>query len=121
MSEKNNYDLSYLKEISEGDDVFVKEMVTQFTTDAPEFISLMKKFAREKDWKNLFSTVHRFASNIDFVGVQGGRELVDIIEDNARNEKDPEKTVELTLRLVDYCEQAREQLLVDFQLNTAKY
>ena len=118
MSDLKMYDLSYLEEISMGDEVFIKDMVTQFVTDAPVFIHDMKDFACKGEWRNLFATVHRFASNIDFVGVSNGRKLVDIIENNARNETEPDKTREMTMLLADYCLEARKQIAEDFRLNT---
>lgn len=62
-------DLGYLKEVSSGDPEFMKEMVSIFFSQIPEFVENMEKFYEEKNYIDLGREAHKAKSSVIIVGM----------------------------------------------------
>ena len=79
-----SFDLSYLKEVSNGNQKFIQEMVVIFLETLPESIYAIRKFTQEKEWKQLARAIHKIKPSITLMGLPYAKELAALIETNAR-------------------------------------
>jgi HPt (histidine-containing phosphotransfer) domain-containing protein len=110
------YDLSYLEELSAGDVHFVKNIVSQFVLEAPGTLNRIQLALKEQNWVNLNYEIHKFASNLSFVGVNDIRETIFSLEMSAKNQSNLNSIPELVNILVGRCELAINSLKKDFEL-----
>jgi len=75
-------DLSYLETMSNGDITLMKEMVSIFKEQVPEFVSEMKTHLQNKDWKSLASIAHKAKSTISIIGLTDLITELKIFEEN---------------------------------------
>ncbi|NJO69987.1 MAG: Hpt domain-containing protein [Bacteroidetes bacterium] len=81
------YNLSYLHEISGGDEDFILDMVSTFVNNSPLELSEMNSLADEKKWLVLGEHAHKFAPGLQFLGLVSLRPVINQIEDFAFNMK----------------------------------
>lgn len=77
-------DLSYITEMGEGEDAFVKDMVGTFLKDAPGILIQMNQSARMKDWKKAGVLAHQFKTSLMFMGIQSLFDTIRHIEKSGR-------------------------------------
>jgi CheY-like chemotaxis protein/HPt (histidine-containing phosphotransfer) domain-containing protein len=65
----SNYDLSKLKEISSGNEAFVKKMIGLFIRTIPSSLLSMKKALNEQDYKTINAIAHRIKPSINDLGI----------------------------------------------------
>jgi HPt (histidine-containing phosphotransfer) domain-containing protein len=62
-------DLTYLKELSKGDDSFVRNMMQVFLEENPGEIEQLKESIATGDYTLIYANAHRLKSSTPFVGV----------------------------------------------------
>ena len=62
-------DLSYLVELAEGDEAFIKEIITHFVENSPSFLHSMKESAMSGDHEKLRFAAHTLLPQLTFVGI----------------------------------------------------
>jgi len=62
-------DLTYLKNMSDGDNGLIKEMIDIFIEQVPEFISEMKSAIKNDDSKALAAVAHKAKSSVAVIGI----------------------------------------------------
>lgn len=77
----NVTDLTYLKQISNGDDHFIKEMIEVYIQQTPEAISNLEKHLKNKDWKMVRSVTHKIKPSFSFFGLTDLSEIVNSIDE----------------------------------------
>lgn len=82
------YNLELLDEFSDGVDEFKMDMLQYFVNNTPVVLKSMKRHVAEQNWENLRIEVHKYASELGFVGLQQESKLCYDMERNAFN---PEK------------------------------
>ena len=103
-------DLSYLKDISDNDEEFIKDMILSFMENSPVMIQDMKKAAKEKNWGEVGNIAHRIKPSIVFMGMNSIKDVVETIESNGLKGKNVDQIPELITRLEATCCQAYEEL-----------
>lgn len=71
-SDSINYphpDLSYLVELAEGDETFIKEIITHFVESIPNFLHSMRESAMSGDHEKLGFAAHTLLPQLTFVGI----------------------------------------------------
>ncbi len=84
MKKTNNSnvtDLTYLKQISNGDDHFIKEMIEVYIQQTPEAISNLEKYLKNKDWKMVRSVTHKIKPSFSFFGLTDLSEIANSIDE----------------------------------------
>jgi len=110
MSKKKIIDLSYLKEISNGDNMFMIELIDMFFEQIPEYQVLLKEFFDKKEWLSLGRTAHKAKSSIIMMGLNDlGKELK-WLEENAKEETNIDHFKEIIAKFVCDSNQAIEEL-----------
>jgi len=85
MSKDKLTNLSYLKEISNGDNNFMIELIDMFFVQIPEYQLLLQELYDKKDWVQLGKTAHKAKSSILMMGIE---ELAVMLKDLEENAKD---------------------------------
>jgi HPt (histidine-containing phosphotransfer) domain-containing protein len=104
-------DLTYLKDLAKGNEVFVKEMIGIFLTENPEEIKQLEKAIEEINFEKIKSISHHMKSTIPFVGIDKyvGNDLLQIEHLAAeKNEIESIQTYFAHVKLV--CQQAFQEL-----------
>lgn len=85
-------DLTYLDNITQGDDAMKTKMLQTILEEAPEEVARIKKFYFEQDWKKLRGAAHKFKSSAVFVGNREMEKTLKSIELNALRQENLEQT-----------------------------
>ncbi|MFZ9954763.1 MAG: response regulator [Flavobacteriales bacterium] len=83
-------DVNYLKNISEGNDEFVKEMLGIFYEDTPPLIKKLQEAVQEHDYKRIMQLAHKYRSPLALLGLKELEESMKLIEYKAKQENDIE-------------------------------
>jgi CheY-like chemotaxis protein len=108
-------DLSYLIKRTKSDPLLMGEMISLFLGQTLGLLKEMKESSNSKDWKSLYSIVHKLIPSLSIVGIkQDYIALAQTLQENCRAEKnipEIEKSVSsLTAILVKACEELEQQL-----------
>jgi HPt (histidine-containing phosphotransfer) domain-containing protein len=79
------YDLSMIKEISHGNNDFVKKMMSLFNETMPPAIAELKLHLSNSNWADLGAIAHKIKPSIDTVGIELLKEDIRTIERNAKD------------------------------------
>ncbi len=104
-------DLTYLKELSNGSNEFIIEMITVFVEQTPLEIANLEKHLAAKDWKSLRATAHKMKPSFSFMGIKELEGVIKTVEDYSANEKDLELLPELIAKIKTVCTEAMEELI----------
>lgn len=110
------YNLSYLKEISGGDEEFILDMIQTFIENAPSEISTFKILAKEKNWELLGENAHRFAPSLQFLGLVSLRPVINQIETFSFEKKNLETIPTMIEKLEAECLLVSDELKKDYNL-----
>jgi len=111
-----NYDLTYLEELSAGDSGFVRSIITQFVSEAPLAIKKIKAYVEQRKWLDLNYEIHKFGSNLAFIGLNDIKNEVSKVEISSKNLSDLAEIPVLVDIIVQRCELAIASLTKDFEL-----
>ena len=67
--------LSYLKEISNGNDEFIIELIDIFFEQIPEYQILLQDLYEKEDWLNIGKIAHKAKSSILMMGLNPHNDL----------------------------------------------
>ena len=107
---KSAINLTSLKELSKGDDNFVKEMVQIFIDQTPETINNLEKYMNNKDWKMVRALAHKMKPSFSFVGLQELYEILNSIEEYAESETNLDLLPEMIAKINKECTLALAEL-----------
>ncbi len=74
-------DLSYLKQLAEGDNEFVAEMIALFIEQTPSEIEKLEIYLLKKEWGALHTLSHKLRSSVSFAGIKELEEWLLAIEE----------------------------------------
>src|SRR4051812_27726369 len=99
--ETNNkhIDLDYLKQISNGSNEFIFQMITVFSEEIPGEIANLENYVKAKDWKSLRATAHKMKPSYAFMGVKELEDMVHALEEFSGNETHLEELPALVERI----------------------
>jgi HPt (histidine-containing phosphotransfer) domain-containing protein len=110
------YDLSYLKEISGGDEDFILDMIQTFIENTPNEIAILRNYAKEEKWDLLGENAHRFAPSLQFIGLISLRPVINQIEDFSFSRKNLDQISSLLDKLDTEYSLVSEELKKDYNL-----
>ncbi|MCX8492192.1 MAG: ATP-binding protein, partial [Cyclobacteriaceae bacterium] len=84
---RSSFDLSYLKSVSNNNELFVNEMIDTFLETVPKSIVELRTLSKQQDWENLSRAVHKLRPSITLLGIHQAKELASEIERNAKSKK----------------------------------
>ncbi len=107
---KKHTNLSYLKDLSRGDNNFILEMISVFLTQTPEAINSLKTHLNNKDWKGVRGVAHKMKPSMTFMGMNELESVIASIEDYAAKETSLELIPGLVQTLENVCNEALKEL-----------
>ncbi len=94
-------DLSYLRELTDGDEDAMKEIISIFLDEAPKLIKMMKESAEAKDHEKLKFATHKLITQLTYVGVNSIVPEVKLINSGSVNMKDLNERIERIILVIE--------------------
>ena len=79
--ERNAPDLSYLKEMAEGDEAFFNEIINHFLENGPKLLNTLRDSALAGDYEKVRFIAHKLLPQLTFVGILAAIDDVKKIEE----------------------------------------
>lgn len=110
-TDSNKYiDLDYLKQISNGSNEFIYQMITVFMEEIPNEIKNMEKHLKNNDWQALKATAHKMKPSFSFMGVKELEDSIQAIESNCTEGKSLDRLPGLIERVRNITEDVIREL-----------
>jgi PAS domain S-box-containing protein len=100
---KVNFDLSYLRSISDNNEQFLSEMMQTFVQSMPPVLAEMSTCLSEKNWYRLSRLAHQVKPSFGLMGMDDLRKTVFYIEQNADQKTNLAELSEVTSRFIEDC------------------
>lgn len=110
MTTEKLINFKYLKDFAEGDDSFIKNMISIFLENTPETMAIILKSNKNDDIKTLKEEIHKLKSSISLLGITKASESIVIIENEIETNPLSEKRKEEVLYLNEICQLAIKEL-----------
>lgn len=98
-SEYQYIDLTYLREMADGDESFIENMIQVFVDMTPEVLQNLQNATNDKNWTEVRSITHKFSPQLNFVGIKSIIPIVENVEQWSKNNENtdiiPEKIIEI--------------------------
>ena len=111
--------LTYICRLTKSDPTLMMEMISLYLKQTPTLISAMKQSLQDKDWRSLYSAMHKMIPSFSVVGISTDFEnMAKKIQEYARTRQQVEEIPDLALKIEKVCAQACIEL--EEELNTIK-
>lgn len=108
-------DLDYLMHRTKFDPKLMMEMISIYLDQTPPIIAAMKQSLQDKDWKLLYSGVHKLIPSFTIMGINREFELMATkVQKYAGTVQNLDEIPNLVLQLENICKQACEELAIEF-------
>jgi HPt (histidine-containing phosphotransfer) domain-containing protein len=77
---KKNIDLTYLKELSNGSNEFIIQMITIFLKETPTAMDNIEQYVKTSNWDALRAAVHKMKPSFAFMGIKELESTINSIE-----------------------------------------
>ncbi|NEW84625.1 MAG: response regulator, partial [Mariniphaga sp.] len=104
-------DLEYLSRRTKSNPVLMMEMITLYLEQTPPLISAMTQSYHDKNWKLLYSAVHKMIPSFSIMGISTDFEnMAKKVQEYASTQNQAEGITDMVLQLSNVCNQACEEL-----------
>lgn len=117
MSDNKKFDLSYLEEISGGDQSFVNDIINDIVNGTPDIISRMDELSKANKWDDLYLLLHQFISSMAYVGLKETLSKLETIEYFVKNKIHINQIQALVIDVIVDLQLLVEQLKSQFKLS----
>ena len=108
-------DLQYLIQRTKSNPVLMMEMISLYLAQTPPLIDAMKKGMQEKDWKTLYSAVHKMIPSFSIMGIHVDFEnMAKKVQEYASTQLQLDGIPEMVNQLETVCSQACEELQEEY-------
>jgi PAS domain S-box-containing protein len=112
-------DLEYLTQRTKSNPKLMMEMISAYLEQTPPLVSAMKQSYHDKDWNLLYSAVHKMIPSFSIMGISADFEnMAKKVQEYASTQKQTDGISDMVIQLENVCEQACEELEIEF--NTIK-
>ncbi len=101
----NITDLTYLKEMSDNDQPFITGMIDTFINQTPKDLENIWFHFSNKEFDDVANLVHKIKPSITFMGIHSLKDMIPVIEENAKNKQEIVLKDQLT-KLEEICKLA---------------
>ncbi len=84
QSSEQDFDLSFLEEIADGNKEFLVESIDMFLVQTPEIFDQISKAIASADWVTTASLAHKVKSNLGFFGMDRIKNEMQEVEMSAK-------------------------------------
>ena len=110
---KKHIDLTYLKELSNGSNEFICQMITVFSEQTPDALNKMEKYLNAKDWKSLHAIAHKIKASFSFMGIKELENVISLVEEYCYNETNIDELPAMVSKIKNICTLALEELEIE--------
>jgi HPt (histidine-containing phosphotransfer) domain-containing protein len=113
--ENNNkhINLTYLKELSNGSNEFICQMISVFIAQTPEMIANMEEHLHKQDWKALHAVAHRMKPSFSFMGIKELETTIHTLEEYCLKKTNLDQIPDMLSTIKHTCEIAIKELEVE--------
>lgn len=109
-SEFQYIDLTYLREMADGDESFIENMIQVFVDMTPDVLQNLKNASNNKDWAEVRAITHKFSPQLNFVGIKSIISTVEKVEQWSKNIENTEIIPEKITEIINTTEKALVEL-----------
>ena len=96
----NKYiNLTYLKELSNGSNEFIYQMITVFMEQTPDAVNSMEKYLNSKDWQALHAIAHKTKASFAFMGIKELKDVTCLVEEYSLNKTNLDQLPEMISKI----------------------
>jgi PAS domain S-box-containing protein len=99
-------DLAYLRQLANGSDEFIQNMISLFLQQTPEAVDKMESSMKQGDWKSVRAAAHKMKPSFAFMGIKQLKETLEKTEEYATEEKELDKIPGLISEIKEVCGKA---------------
>jgi len=103
-------DLTYLKNMTDGDTVLIREMIDIFAKQVMEYTDQMKDLYQQSDWPGLSRLAHKAKSSLAIMGMKDMAGKMKELEILAREGKEVDQYSRYIAEFIDECQAAVDEL-----------
>ncbi|MBK9540706.1 MAG: response regulator [Bacteroidetes bacterium] len=92
---EHQINLTYLKQIAEGNDSFIIEMIEMFLNKTPQALEKLNISYQEKNWEEMKQIAHRIKPSFGYIGLPDTQKMLAEIEKLSEEHTNPERMAEL--------------------------
>jgi len=112
-------DLDYLNRRTKSNPTLMMEMISLYLEQTPTLVNTMKQSLKEKDWKSLYSAVHKLIPSFSIMGINTNFEnMAKKVQDYASTQLQTDNIQDMVNQIYQVCTQACEELEMEY--NTIK-
>ncbi|HEY8936648.1 MAG TPA: response regulator [Cyclobacteriaceae bacterium] len=100
---KKLYDLNYLKNVSDNNEEFIREMVQTFVSTIPQVLMDMEESLKDNDWDKLSRLAHKIKPTFTLMGLDELKTTIVFIETNANKRAELDEVKRNTRMLIEQC------------------
>ncbi len=105
-----SFDLSYLNQVFQGNQVMIKQIVSMFVKQVPQYIEEMEECVLRMELNHLHPLAHKAKSSISMLGLKDMEELILKIEHKSKNNLDMKDLPNLVKQVSTECSEIKSQL-----------
>jgi len=110
-------DLNYLNRRTKSNPALMMEMISLYLEQTPPLVTAMKKGLLDKDWKSLYTAVHKMIPSFLIMGISTDFEnMAKKVQEYASTMKQMDEIAGLVLQLENVCLQACKELEREFDM-----
>jgi CheY-like chemotaxis protein len=115
-------DLNYLVQRTKSNPALMMEMISVYLEQTPSLISEMKQSLQEKNWRALYSAVHKIIPSFSIMGISVDFEnTAKRVQEYANTQQHMDEIPALVMQLENICNQACKELEVEYNtINNTK-
>ena len=110
METTKHIDLTYLKQLANGSNEFIVEMINAFFEQIPQEINNLEEHLSAKNWKALRGTAHKMKPSFAFMGIKKLESAIKLMEEYAGTETNLELLPEMIDNVKNVSNEAIKEL-----------
>ena len=116
VARKEIINLNYLREMADGDMVFIAEIITMFIEQTPQNLHNLRAAAVAGNWKEMKALAHKMKSSVMMIGNQDLEQIFIDLQNHAVSTQPAEKIPPLIEQASDICSDAITALKAELQV-----
>lgn len=116
-NETKTYDLTYLRNTSQNDETFLRDIIATFTSSTPSILNEMASFMAKGSLTELGRLAHKLKSSLLLLGMNDLKQQALFIENNADDKAKRHEVIAEARSFIASCRSAVDALSRDFQIS----
>jgi len=110
---KKHIDLTYLKELSNGSNEFIIQIITIFMNETPVAIDNIEKQLKASNWDALRAAIHKMKPSFSFMGIKELEEVIASAEKYSATKTNLDLIPEMISKIKTISKEAIQELEIE--------